>query len=131
MDRNYGVKIIFLRVEIVVAKIIDHDRFAVRIYDPVLLHAGILILVKFEKHILGAGGRGENFQREIRRAFKAFRTQIIGTADHEKIRLHHSLVVAVKPDVTGGQIDFTFPFVGIHTLPEKDEQLPQNLLMNE
>ena len=49
MDRNYGVKIIFLGIEIVVAKIIDHDRFAVRTHDPVLLHACILILVKLEK----------------------------------------------------------------------------------
>ena len=129
MDRNYGVKIIFLGIEIVVAKIIDHDRFAVRIHDPVLLHACILILVKFEKHILGAGRRRENFQHEIRRAFKAFRTQIIRTADYEKIRLHHGLVVAVKPDVTRGQIDFTFTFMGIHTLTKQNMKFSQNLLM--
>ena len=34
-----------LEMVIALAKIIDHDRFAGRIYDPVLLHAGIRILV--------------------------------------------------------------------------------------
>ena len=124
MDRNYGVKIIFLRVEIVVAKIINHDRFAIRVDNPVFLHAGILVFVQLEEHILGAGGRGENFQRKIRRAFKAFRTQIIRTADHQEIRLHHSLVVAVKPDVARGQINFTLACVGIHALAKQNMEFP-------
>ena len=129
MDRNDCVKIIYLRIEIIVPKIVDHDRLVIRIYDPVFFHAGILVFVELEEHILGAGGRREDFQCKIRRTFKALRTQIVRAADHEEIRLHHSLVVPIQSYIARRQIDFALSFVGIGTLPKKNEQFAQYLLM--
>ena len=130
MDRNDRVKIVFFGIEIVILKIIDQDCFVIRIHDPVLLYAGILILVKLEKHILGAGGGREDFQHKIRRALKAFRVEIVRLADHKQIRLYHSLVVHVQSDITGGQIYFAPAFMSIRALAEKNMKFSQNLLMN-
>ena len=45
MDRNDGIKIVFFRIIVVFPEIIDQDGIVFRVYDPVFLHACILIFI--------------------------------------------------------------------------------------
>ena len=131
MDRNDGIKIIFLRIEIVFTKIVDQNGFVIRIHDPVFLHTGILIFVKLEQHVLGAGRRGEDLQRKIRSTFKTLCTKVVLFADHKEIGLYHGLVVHIQSDIARGQIDLAFSFVGICALAEKQVKFAQYLLVDD
>jgi hypothetical protein len=67
-----------------------------RVHDPKFLHAGILVFVQLEEHILRARGWLKNIQYQVRNSVKTFRAKIISLADYKKIRLYHSLVIAVN-----------------------------------
>ena len=121
MDRDERVKIIFFRIKIIVAQVINQNGVMVRIDDPVLFYSGVLILVKLEQHVFCPRGGREDLQREVRGSVESLCSQIIGMTDQEDIRLDHRLIIAVQPDITWSNKDFAFAFTCIGALTEQDK----------
>ena len=112
-------------------QVIDKDRLLLRIHNPVFPDTRIGILVQLEEHVLGSGGRRQDLQGQIRRSFDIFCPDVILLTHDQQVRLYHGPVVPVQTDIAGGQINFKLALMPVHTLPEKNKQFPQDLLMND